>query len=202
MADFTYMVSTFINPDYYSEFVEWQETEHLPWLLGVDGYFHVRRLQSESDPFSFLNVWTIRSKDTFYSSVKQSVSNSPWSVRLRKFRTTNIRFFNCQEVLGDRQLIRSEGNSCIILSFPPNFFLSPKQIESADGVICVQILAEEQNDMISAVIDFDSKCKFQLLKLLDSFGLSEENIKIFRMLPVPEKKQPLQNDKVENVWPK
>lgn len=202
MKHFVYMVYTRIDPTVADEYREWQETEHLPWLLGVPGYLHNRRLQSAKTPNAFLNIWTIVSEEVFASPIKQQVSNSPWSVRLRRYRTTDIHFYDESDDYGERELACREDLRCTLLSLSSQRCEEAFRLLTACGLnLSVQMLRARKGEKDVLVLEYSCQEAEAVEEQMCRLELRQEEREDYQMLPVPQKQEPFHNSGVKNVWP-
>lgn len=93
MSDLLYTVTTRITPQYEEEFNAWQETEHCPLLLTIDGYHSVMRYKDLDSPYVYSNFWYINSMDTFEKPERLRKAFTPWGNWLSPFRDRHMNFY-------------------------------------------------------------------------------------------------------------
>ena len=85
-----YVVTTDVEPAWEDEFNRWYEEEHVPALLGVPGYRSARRYVAVEGAPKYMAIWEIDSMDAFRSEERQRAINTPWSERLKPYRTAQL----------------------------------------------------------------------------------------------------------------
>lgn len=89
-----YTVRTKIEPAYEDEFNEWQNEEHVPWLLEMKGYICCQRFIHMKKKYRYMNLWEIECIENHDSPEKVKVSNTPWGKRLRRYRKLQVDFYS------------------------------------------------------------------------------------------------------------
>ncbi|MCM0707776.1 hypothetical protein NBH08_23085 [Faecalicatena sp. BF-R-105] len=93
MSDLLYTVFTNIDPRFEEEFNDWQESEHVPYLLELPGYQSVIRYQDCDCKYRFANFWHISSMYDFENPLRLVKARTPWGMRLDPYRDRRIDFY-------------------------------------------------------------------------------------------------------------
>lgn len=101
-SEVIYTVRTIVDPKRVEEFNEWQDTEHVPWIFSVAGYYSNQRFHHTENEFKYMNIWEIESIASHDSPEKMSMSGSPWGKRMKRFRKLSVTFYQ-QRYIWDRK---------------------------------------------------------------------------------------------------
>ena len=93
MEQIIYIVRNVVETPFIEEYTDWQNTEHVPWILTTKGYESVQRFALAGQKNVFANLWHVQSVSAYDSRYKQALSHSPWSLRLRRHRTFRTDFY-------------------------------------------------------------------------------------------------------------
>jgi len=80
-----------IDAAHEDEFNDWYNTEHLPRIAAVDGVIAARRFRSDADAPHYLAAYHLRGLDVVLGDAWQAAAATPWTARMRRYRTGLIR---------------------------------------------------------------------------------------------------------------
>jgi hypothetical protein len=98
-GDALFMVMMESDPAVEDDFDDWYSTEHLPAMAGTPGVLRVRyfKLHAEpemrtADPPTYLALYDLVSRAVQASAEGERRRDTPWSHRIRRFRTRTERY--------------------------------------------------------------------------------------------------------------
>lgn len=87
-----YIVRTCVQAAHEAEWLAWQEQEHVPNLLQLNGYHGVQRFRDLDRAATYLNLWRIEDRSAQQTDGYRTASLTAWFDRIRPHYDVSVEF--------------------------------------------------------------------------------------------------------------